>query len=137
MTAREQILFSVRGALGRASGAPAPAPPAVRLRPEIVGRVENFKDALEALGGKVAWVRTPADGCAYVESILQNRRAIASHAPILEACGISALPSVTTEFSREACANTDVGITSADYALADTGTLVLLTESVESRTLSL
>jgi L-lactate dehydrogenase complex protein LldG len=137
MTARDQMLSRVRSALGRTGGAAAPHPPAARLGPAIIGRVETFKKALEALGGKVALVQTPAEACVHVESILQNRRAIASHAPILEACGIPALPGVTTEFSREACAATNVGITSADYALADTGTLVVLTESLESRTLSL
>ncbi|MGD1094412.1 MAG: lactate utilization protein [Bryobacteraceae bacterium] len=130
----------VRTALGRTAGAAPPAPPAVHLQPEVTPqfeRVENFRNALEALGGKVASAQTPAEARAYVESILQGRRAIASHAPILDACGLSAVPGVTTEFSREACAATDVGITSADYALADSGTLVLLTESLESRTLSL
>ena len=36
------------------------------------------------------------------------------------------------EHSRGMCAGADVGITSADFALADTGTLVFLTESGES-----
>jgi L-lactate dehydrogenase complex protein LldG len=138
MTARDQMLSRVRSALCRTAG--APDPPAVRLRPEItpqIDRVENFRIALETLGGKVAFVRTPVEARAHVELILQGRRAIASRAPVLGACGIPALSGVSIEFSREACAAADVGITSADYALADTGTLVLLTESLESRTLSL
>jgi L-lactate dehydrogenase complex protein LldG len=140
MTARDQVLSRVRSALGRTAGAPAHDPPAVHLRPEVIPqdeRLENFRIALEALGGKAAFVRTPVEARAHVESILQNRPAIASRASILKTCGISALPGVSAEFSREACATADVGITSADYALADTGTLVLLTESRESRTLSL
>ncbi|MEK7407872.1 MAG: lactate utilization protein, partial [Acidobacteriota bacterium] len=35
------------------------------------------------------------------------------------------------------CATADFGITSADYALADTGTLVLLSSSQEARMISL
>jgi len=38
---------------------------------------------------------------------------------------------------RDACAQSDIGITSADYALADTGTLVLLAGPNESRLVSL
>ena len=34
---------------------------------------------------------------------------------------------------RELCAAADVGITSADYALADTGTLVMLAEPAARR----
>lgn len=82
-------------------------------------------------------MRTPAEARAQVESILRDRRALASHARILDVCGIPTLPGVSTEFSREACAAAGVGITSADYALADTGSLALLAESRESRLLSL
>ena len=49
-----------------------------------------------------------------MESALAGRRAIASQAPILEACGIDSLPSVTTEHSRQACAAADASITSAE-----------------------
>jgi L-lactate utilization protein LutC len=38
---------------------------------------------------------------------------------------------------RELCASADVGITSADYVLADTGTLVLLSSPQEARLVSL
>ena len=38
---------------------------------------------------------------------------------------------------RELCATCDLGITSADYALADTGTLVMLSSPREARMISL
>ena len=38
---------------------------------------------------------------------------------------------------RALCATADVGITSADYALADTGTLVMLSSPQEARLISL
>jgi len=41
------------------------------------------------------------------------------------------------ELLREACAVADIGITSADYALAATGTLVMLASPREARLISL
>jgi L-lactate dehydrogenase complex protein LldG len=137
---RDEALDRVRTALGRTAGGPVPEPPAVLLQPSaspVEERVVKFTQALTALAGKVAVVGTLAEARTHVESVLAGRRAIASHAPILETSGIVSLPGVSTEFSREACAAAEVGITSADYALADTGTLVMLTGSHESRMLSL
>ena len=67
---------------------------------------------------------------------------MASNAPFLAECGITSLPGVRSgitdrEQLRELCAAVDVGITSADYALADTGTLVLLASPQEARMISL
>jgi L-lactate utilization protein LutC len=67
---------------------------------------------------------------------------VASNSPYLAECGITRLPSVRsgiydiTEL-RELCASVDVGITSADYALADTGTLVMIASPEEARMISL
>ena len=44
---------------------------------------------------------------------------------------------VDREELRECCATIDIGITSADYALADTGTLVMLSSHQEARLISL
>lgn len=124
MTAREDIFNRVRAALGRPAGAPIPEPPGVRLRPSPpFDKVARFTEALNALGGHV--VET-ADPRAAVESMVAQRSFLAS-------------PKISRSqvFSREACTTAQVGITSADYALADTGTLVFLSESGESRLLSL
>ena len=129
MTSRDQILGSIRAALAPS----VPEPPAVRLQPESTGeRVARFKQALEALGGKVATAGSPQEARSYINSVASGRRIVASRAAILEACGIS-----SSGFSRESCAAAEIGISSADYALADTGTLVMLTESGESRLISL
>jgi L-lactate dehydrogenase complex protein LldG len=85
------------------------------------GLVEQFTKALEALAGKVVVVSTRAEAEAAVDKALNGRSFIRS----------------TDAFSREGIAATEVGITSADYALADTGSLVMFTESKESRLLSL
>jgi L-lactate dehydrogenase complex protein LldG len=126
LTSREQILSSARAALHRQAGDPVPPPPPVLLREapqELL--VEQFTKALEALAGKVVLVNTRAEAQAAIERILNGRSFVAS--PKMGGAG----------FSREACATTDVGVTSADYALADTGSLVIFTESNESRLLSL
>ena len=68
--------------------------------------------------------------------------AVASNAPFLAECGVTALAGVETGFTdrdalRAACTAAGIGITSADYALADTGTLVMLSSREEARLISL
>jgi L-lactate utilization protein LutC len=60
----------------------------------------------------------------------------------LVACGISSLPGVRTGIAEvgeltAVCARVDIGITSADYALCDTGTLVMIASPAEARLVSL
>jgi L-lactate dehydrogenase complex protein LldG len=67
---------------------------------------------------------------------------VASNAPFLIECEIASLPGVRTGFTepdalRAECASAQYGITSADYALADTGTLVMLASPEEARLVSL
>jgi len=137
MTARDQMLTRVRGALGRFLKDPVPEPPPVRLRipppsaDPVAQRVQQFTAALTALAGKVTAVPNVAAAKSALASILNHRTFAASPAPILKACGIAG------EFSREAYAAAEVGISSADFALADTGSLVFLSESHESRLISL
>ena len=77
-----------------------------------------------------------------LRDLLAGKSAVASNAPFLKACGITGLDGVQSGFTdrealREACATADVGITSADYALAATGTLVMLASPQEARLISL
>jgi L-lactate utilization protein LutC len=145
MMAREEILHRVRTALGRTGAQAPPPPPPVRLRiPEIglEARVASFTTRLEALAGRVCRAALAQDAGALVSRELGNRVAVASNAPYLQECGITALPNVSSGISsrdrlRELCASADVGITSADYVLADTGTLVLLSSPQEARLVSL
>lgn len=142
---REHILHKVRTALGRSVGqAPAPAPP-VRLRiPEMdpEARLVRFCQEIEKLAGRVSRAGSPAEAGAQVGALIAGRSAVASNAALLRACGITELPSVRTDFSdaaelRAACAAAEFGITGADYALADTGTLVMLSSRQEARMISL
>ena len=141
----DTVLFRVRTALGRNADDPVPEPPPVRLRlPEVAleSRIASFTARLEALAGRV--IRVPAPGAAreWVQQAIEGQAAVASNAPYLAECGIAGLSGVRSgiagrEELREACATVPVGITSADYALADTGTLVMLSSAHEARMISL
>ena len=142
---REHVLHKVRTALGRSAGQPVEEPPAVRLSvPEtaIEARIAVFCERIEALAGKTHRAASFKDACAYVETVVAGRKSIASNAPVLRQCGITALPGVESGITdpaelRALCAAAACGITGADYALADTGTLVLLGSPREARLISL
>jgi len=142
---REAILNKVRTALGRHAGQAIAEPPAVRLRMAEVDtetRIANMLRAVEALAGKTHRAATGADARAYVGAVLDGKTAVASNAPYLRECGILQLAGVQSGFTdaaelRALCATVDVGITSADYTLADTGTLVMLASPAEARLISL
>jgi L-lactate dehydrogenase complex protein LldG len=142
---REAILTRVRDALGRKAGDSVPAPPSVRLEvPETdtAARVASFRERLEALNGNVRVVANAAAAVNAVSEILNGRAAVASNAPFLEECGVAGLPAVRGGFRdrsalKAACAEAPVGITSAPFALAATGTLVLLSDNEEQRLVSL
>jgi len=142
---RENILHRVRTALGRSAGQPAAEPPPPRIVVpvvEIEARIASMRTRVEALAGKTMRAPSPEAACALVAAELDGRTAVASNAPFLAECGIAALPGVQSgitdrEELRQACAVADVGITSADYALADTGTLVMIASPAEARLVSL
>lgn len=145
MIAREHILHKVRAALGHSAGQkPGPAP-AVRLRvPEwdFQERWRRFAGALEKLGGKAILAAAPAEARQYVASLTGGRPAVACTTPLLETWGILSLPGVHSRFRdaaelRSACASADFGLTSADYALADTGSLALFASPEQARLVSL
>ena len=145
MTSRETVLHKVRTALGRAAGAGVPPVPPPKLHVPTIGmaeRAEIFIAALEKLNGKAYRASSPQNACDIAARILNGRRAVASNAAFLAQCGITALQGVESGIIdrlklREACASLDVGITSADYALADTGSLVMFSSAEEARMISL
>jgi L-lactate dehydrogenase complex protein LldG len=139
---RDNILHRVRTALGRSAGQAVADPPPVRIRiPEadMEARISSMMARVEALAGVTC--RT-SDPCRFVAQAIAGKTAVASNAPYLAECGISSLPGVRSGITqlaelRALCASVDVGITSADYALADTGTLVMLAGPQEARLVSL
>ncbi len=142
---RDNILHRVRTALGRSAGQAVADPPPVRIRiPDVdmEQRISNMFAAIEALAGKTHRAASPEDARAFVAAAIEGKSAVASNAPYLAQCGIANLPGVRSgitdrEELRGLCAAADVGITSADYALGDTGTLVMISSPHEARLVSL
>jgi len=139
---RDNVLHKIRTALGRGAGQAVPPPPAARIRiPQMSMdiRIASMLERVRALAGEAVATKDPLS---YVAAAIAGKTAVASNAPFLAECGITGLPGVRSgvtdrEELRELCATVDVGITSADYALADTGTLVLLASPQEARMISL
>ncbi|MBI4905937.1 MAG: lactate utilization protein [Acidobacteria bacterium] len=144
MTAREEVLDGVRKALGRSAGqAPAAAPEARIVIPEIdvERRFTMFSERLELVGGKTYRAADLDAARAITVEIMGGETGVASNAPLLAQAGITGLPGVATGFMdeaalRAACAVTPFGITTADYALAETGSLVTRS-ATEARLISL
>jgi L-lactate utilization protein LutC len=142
---RENIMHRIRTALGRSAGQAVADPPPVRIRvPEAARdvRIRSFISRLETLAGKAYHVHTPDEARDLVAAAIEGKSAVASNAPFLEQCGIAGLPGVETGITdrdqlRDRCAVVDVGISSADFALADTGSLVMLSSAQEARLVSL
>jgi len=145
VSSREVVLQNVRKALGRAAGLIPTTLAAPRLRIPTMDRnlySTLFGQNFEKLGGKLFFSQEPGEVVPMLAELLQGKRAVASNAPFLTTCGITALPQVQSGFTdgealRAACATADVGISSADYALAETGTLVMLASPAEARLISL
>jgi len=139
---RDNILHRIRTGIGRSAGEAVSDPPPVRLRiPEVAMdlRIQSMIMRIEALGGKASVSDDPR---AVVAAAIAGKTAVASNAPFLTECGITSLPGVGSCIAdrdelRDLCASADVGITSADYALADTGSLVMLSSPREARLISL
>jgi len=139
---RDHILHRVRTALGRSAGQAPPDPPPSRIRiPEasMDARIASLIARVEALAGQAMETSDPRSA---VAAAIAGKTAVASNAPYLAQCGITTLPGVRSGITdrdelRALCATAGIGITSADYALADTGTLVLLSSPREARLISL
>jgi L-lactate dehydrogenase complex protein LldG len=130
LSPRENILGRVRTALGRNGAAPASVPEA-RLRvPEVPAgeRVEQFCRALGVLAAHTHVVQSRESAAKAVRDLAGDRTTVVTGSEFLRECGIS-FPSVKAEAAA-------VGITGAEYGLADTGTLVVLS-ATESRLASL
>ena len=139
---RDHILHRVRTALGRSAGQAAADPPPARIRVPEAGmdaRIASVIARVEALAGRALETSDPRSA---VAAAIAGKTAVASNSPYLIEIGITTLPGVRTGITdrdelRAACAIADAGITSADYVLADTGTLVMLASEYEARLISL
>ena len=134
---RDNILHKVRTALGRSAGQAVADVPPVRLRDARSrhGRPHRADAARASRRWPGMTARVPRMDAAreFVAAAIAGKTAVASNAPYLAECGIASLPGVRSGIRdvselREVCASVDIGITSADYALGDTGTLVMYRE---------
>ena len=139
---RDNILHRIRTSLGRGTGQAVADPPPVRLRiPQVSmeDRIASMIARVQALAGEAL---ESSDPRSFVAHAIAGKSAVASNSPYLADSGIATLPGVRSgitdrEELRAICAAADIGITSADYALADTGTLVMIASLAEARLISL
>lgn len=132
---RERILGAVRNSLGRTEGAPVPPPPPVPLlgRVDLAAgaRAKLFEERLTAVGGQLH-LGMHDGGLAAVTALLQTLapRSIArSDSPFVAAlrehASLRDLPWLGADADKAALFAADVGITTAQWGIATTGTLVL------------
>jgi len=145
---RERLFANVRTALRRAANQPLDQVAPLAALPMLVPRSDRnlytqlFVQNFETLAGKAFVV---PDASAVVPALLplmEGKQVVASNSPYLETCGVTALPQVKSGISdpaelRQACATAAIGITSVSYALAETGSFVMLSSAEEPRLISL
>jgi L-lactate dehydrogenase complex protein LldG len=104
--------------------------------------IENFRESLEFVGGRLSHVYEETEAAEVLLSIIaeQSAQKIAlSDSPLVKKiCGFL---KISAEFIENAPAEilfeSDLGVTGAQWAIAETGTLVLETESERHRLTSL
>jgi len=149
-TARASILADVRAALGRRDGEPMPrVPDAARAAARTPGSQDAEIDLLLAeiarLGGQAQRMSAGeiSGGLAELVRREEIRKAMLWETPALQAWGVAEILAglgveiVPTSASKEVLAECDLGVTGADMALPETGTLVLRTGPARPRVASL
>jgi len=142
---RETMLGDIRSALKRRPGQPVPPPPPVRLvipNVPVAKRIESMLERVAALAGKTFLAHSKAEAREYVASVISGKSAVTSNSLFVSDCEITHLPDVHSNITdreelRALCATVSYGISSADYALSDTGSLVMISSQEEARMVSL
>ena len=150
--ARREILHAIRGNLAQGlesappdrRSAPASSPPVPLSVPERGDVVKHFTEQLTAVGAQWTVVRTEAEAAAALARILTDagaRRVVGSDAPLVQRLLQSVKNGLVIDrlerLSRDALFACDAGVTTAQWGIADTGTLVLESAREQSRLLSL
>ena len=103
--------------------------------------VERFRQALEAVAGKCFVVRDEAEAAGVLREIAGQRgahRVAASDSPLAgRVLGLAALPAEVLENSAAELFDCDLGVTGAQWGVAETGTLVLESDAERHRLASL
>ena len=150
--ARREILHAIRRNLAQGlessppdrGSAPASSPPVPLSLPERGDVVKHFTEQLTAVGAQWTVVRTEAEAAAALARILTDagaRRVVGSDAPLVQRLLQSVKNGLVIDrlerLSRDALFACDAGVTTAQWGIADTGTLVLESAREQSRLLSL
>ena len=149
--ARKEMLGKVRAALQRTAHSSVAAIPATaRIAPRVAGDVEGelalFFSEVEKLGGKTQRLENKADLDAALRELVTAesiKKATVGQTAELKQWGVEeALRSIEVEIvspyaSNRAVAECDLGVTGADFALPETGTLGLRSSIEQPRTVSL
>jgi len=163
--AREEILEGIGRALhgerkaGPLRGEPVPSAPSdldqlvSEIKKDCEQRrgelIEQFQSELTRVGGRFHRATTAEAAFQYIEevaSVRQAKRIIAWETKViddidlsgkLEEKGIEVLTETADQEFIPAAAASDIGVSGVDFALADTGTLVLLARKGQARSISL
>ena len=142
--ARDQILRSIRENLAASapldemthdprSGPPLTSP---SPRPQAPDLTTRFTTQLDAVGAQWTLVRGEVEAARALRRILSDaraRRVAGSDAPLVARL----LPERLTDLSRDDLFTCDAGVTTAQWGIAETGTLVLESAREQSRLASL
>jgi len=137
-SARDQILQSIRENLA-ASPPLAPVPPLPRPpspSDNVPNLVVRFTTRLDAVGAQWTLVRGEVEAARALRRILSDagaRRVAGSDAPLVARL----LPERLTRLTRDELFTCDAGVTTAQWGIAETGTLVLESARERSRLASL
>jgi L-lactate dehydrogenase complex protein LldG len=150
-SAREEILANVRASLGRAEGTPvSPVPPTARVKPRTAGPVEAEIEQLFAEIDKLKGVTRRLAGRDDLKSALADlvkaeavKKATLWATPELQALDVAAtlkalgVELVSPHADKRKVAECELGVTGADAALAETGTILLRSSPEKPRVVSL
>jgi L-lactate dehydrogenase complex protein LldG len=153
LQSRERMLSRIRVALGHPAGAPHPdnLKPFIARTPVDNGSlVDEFSEEARRVGGQVSQVQSVAEVGQYITTLLSADSSVAvSDGPLLQDLGLGDwLQNQGTKVLtaddhgspaqyRPALFECAIGVTAAEYALADTGTLVLVSGGEKHRLISL
>lgn len=146
-TAREEILGRVRAELAglraRSGSTSQPAPAVMRPPPLPADLLAELRVQLARAGARLHEVRSEAEAARQLETVLAEigaRRLAHSDEPLVRSLAESARERcelVPADAPREVLFECDAGLTSAQWAIAETGTLVLDGERERHRLVSL
>ena len=156
MTDRAEFLESIRNRTRAGEYKPTHAPDVAWARedgpresPPIEDPPARFIEELETLGGHGERVETPEEAREYILSLAQERGAkllirwdveeldaLGVDGPLQEA-GVEVALWRDLEDFREVTARADIGLSTAEWAIADTGSLVLTSGPGKGRTVTL